>query len=268
MEYKYRLDKGEALLYSWKATGPVNYEFHAEPDGAPRGYAQTYEKKDGSDAGVGTLTAPFSGIHGWYWENTTDQEMTVTLTAAGFYNMSHEFRDRRARQEQDVSVVHVDSTRVRRQHDASYDSRRSGRHGVPASVGGAGARQHHAAAVDPGCHGTVNGRIPTEGKVATVAAELEAPEGVIIETMQAPAGWKPTPAQGYRIVAITWQADVQRGEFIEVGFVARNPRQGNRIVWTLRQRFADGTVTDWTNGPQGSRPTAVTQLSPMPGATR
>src|SRR6185503_14437642 len=39
MEYKYRLDKGEALLYSWKTTVPVNYELHAEPDGAPRGYA-------------------------------------------------------------------------------------------------------------------------------------------------------------------------------------------------------------------------------------
>src|SRR5688572_13199050 len=31
MEYKYRLDQGEALLYSWKASGPVNVEFHAEP---------------------------------------------------------------------------------------------------------------------------------------------------------------------------------------------------------------------------------------------
>ena len=39
MEYKYRLEEGEALLYSWTATGPVNYELHAEPDGAPRGYA-------------------------------------------------------------------------------------------------------------------------------------------------------------------------------------------------------------------------------------
>src|SRR5262249_20057854 len=29
MEYKYRLDKGEALLYAWNATGPVNFEFHA-----------------------------------------------------------------------------------------------------------------------------------------------------------------------------------------------------------------------------------------------
>ena len=92
MEYKYRLDKGEALLYSWKATGPVNVEFHAEPDGAPRGYAQTYEKSDRQTAASGTLTAPFAGIHGWYWENTTDQPITVTLTSAGYYNLSHEFR--------------------------------------------------------------------------------------------------------------------------------------------------------------------------------
>jgi hypothetical protein len=91
MEYKYRLDKGEALLYSWTATATVNFEAHAEPDGAPRGYAQTYEKGQGTRQS-GTLTAPFSGIHGWFWENTTDQEMTVTLSAAGFYNVAHEFR--------------------------------------------------------------------------------------------------------------------------------------------------------------------------------
>lgn len=92
VEYKYRLDKGEALLFSWSATAPVNFEFHAEPDGAPKGYAQTYEKRDAARQASGTLTAPFPGIHGWYWENTTDQEATVTLKSAGFYNISHEFR--------------------------------------------------------------------------------------------------------------------------------------------------------------------------------
>jgi hypothetical protein len=55
-------------------------------------YAQTYEKKPNTIEASGTLAVPFPGIHGWYWENTTDQEITVTLTAAGFYNMSHEFR--------------------------------------------------------------------------------------------------------------------------------------------------------------------------------
>lgn len=92
MEYKYRLDKGEALLYSWAATAPVNYELHAEPDGAPAGYAQSYEKRPVTSQASGTLTAPFPGIHGWYWENPTDQEITVTLKSAGFYNIAHEFR--------------------------------------------------------------------------------------------------------------------------------------------------------------------------------
>lgn len=92
MEYKYRLDQGEALLYSWKASGPVNFEFHAEPDGAPAGYAQTYEMGTGRTEASGTLTAPFSGIHGWFWENRGAQPVTVTLTSAGYYNVAHEFR--------------------------------------------------------------------------------------------------------------------------------------------------------------------------------
>ena len=91
IEYKYRLDKGEPLLYSWSATSAVNYELHAEPDGAPRGYAESFEKKDTATSASGTLTAPFSGIHGWYWENPGNSEATVTLSAAGFYNMSYEF---------------------------------------------------------------------------------------------------------------------------------------------------------------------------------
>jgi hypothetical protein len=92
MEYKYRLEKGKALLYSWKSTDPVNYELHAEPDGAPKGYAQTYEKGQATAEASGTVTAPFSGIHGWYWENTGDRDVVVTLKSAGFYNVSHEFR--------------------------------------------------------------------------------------------------------------------------------------------------------------------------------
>ena len=108
-------------------------------------------------------------------------------------------------------------------------------------------------------------RIPSEGDVATTGVELEVPEGVIVETMQTPAGWTYEVEHAEdRIVSIRWDVDVKPHEFLEVGFVARNPRRGSRIVWTLRQIFADGTVTDWTNGPNGLRPTAITQLSPRP----
>jgi len=109
-------------------------------------------------------------------------------------------------------------------------------------------------------------RIPTEGKVATTAAELDVPEGVIVETMQAPAGWKyEVKRADDRIVSVVWQVDVKPGEFVEVAFVARNPRSGDRIVWTLRQKFADGTTQNWTTAPNGTtRPTAVTQLVAPP----
>jgi hypothetical protein len=92
IEYKYRLEKGEALLFNWKASSAVNYDFHAEPDGAPRGFAESYEKGNAANQAGGTFTAPFSGIHGWYWQNPGSQDVTVTLTTAGFYTVAHEFR--------------------------------------------------------------------------------------------------------------------------------------------------------------------------------
>ncbi len=92
VEYKYRLEKGESLLYAWQASAAVNVEFHAEPDGAPKGYAESYEKQSGVRSKSGTLHAPFAGIHGWYWENTSQAPATVTLKSSGFYTLAHEFR--------------------------------------------------------------------------------------------------------------------------------------------------------------------------------
>ena len=107
--------------------------------------------------------------------------------------------------------------------------------------------------------------VPSEGKVATVAAELEIPDGVVVETVAVPNGWKhEIKRQGDRIVAITWTMHIPAGEFAEFAFVARNPRDKTEVVWTLRQRFADGTVSDWTKGPNGIRPTSMTKLAPRP----
>ncbi len=108
-------------------------------------------------------------------------------------------------------------------------------------------------------------RVPSEGKVATVAAELEIPEGVIVEAVAVPNGWKhEIKREGDRIVAITWTMNIPPAEFAEFAFVARNPRDKTEVVWTLRQRFADGTVSDWTKGPNGIRPTSMTKLTPRP----
>jgi uncharacterized protein YcnI len=108
-------------------------------------------------------------------------------------------------------------------------------------------------------------RVPTEGKIATIGADLEVPEGVTVEALAVPNGWKhEVKREGDRIVAVTWTMNIPPGEFAEFAFVARNPRDKTELVWTLRQRFADGTVRDWTKGPNGVRPTAMTKLTPRP----
>ena len=92
VEFKYRLEQGATMVYSWTATGPVIYDFHSEPDGAPEGYAESFDKAQ-SPAAHGSYTAPFSGIHGWFWENPNAKLVTITLTTAGFYSSAQEFRD-------------------------------------------------------------------------------------------------------------------------------------------------------------------------------
>lgn len=108
-------------------------------------------------------------------------------------------------------------------------------------------------------------RIPTEGKVATVGVDVEVPAGVIVETLQVPAGYTyEVRRQDDRIAAITYRVNIKPGEFLEVGLVARNPRQGTELLWTLRQRYADGTVEDFTRTANGPRPTALIRLTPRP----
>ncbi len=77
------------MLYSWTVNGgPVYVEFHGEPTAGkwPEGFYQSYEKGDGVSAGHGSLTAPFTGNHGWYWLNLSDKPATITLQVSGYYS--------------------------------------------------------------------------------------------------------------------------------------------------------------------------------------
>jgi hypothetical protein len=94
VEYKYRLEAGDTMLYRWQATGEVLYDMHAEPDGAAEGYAETFSKSRASDA-KGSYTAPFPGIHGWFWQNRGQEDVTVVLESSGYYSSATEFRDGR-----------------------------------------------------------------------------------------------------------------------------------------------------------------------------
>ena len=91
VEYKYRLEEGRSMVYSWTASHWVRSEMHSEADGAEAGTAQFFEVEEQTLARHGSYVAPFPGIHGWYWLNETDDTVTVTLDAAGFFSTSAEF---------------------------------------------------------------------------------------------------------------------------------------------------------------------------------
>lgn len=88
-EFKYRLDKGAALVYTWSASGPLKFDLHSEGEDA-RTEQSHRTGEDRSASGV--FTAPLGGIHGWYWENAGTTPVHVTLTTSGFYTAALEIR--------------------------------------------------------------------------------------------------------------------------------------------------------------------------------
>ncbi len=88
IEYKYELEAGEALVYSWTTNAEVLYDFHSHEVGTdPEEDSISFSVGRGV-SGHGTYVAPFSGIHGWFWENRGDVEVVVHLETSGFYSKS------------------------------------------------------------------------------------------------------------------------------------------------------------------------------------
>lgn len=87
-EYKTKLGRGEPLFYRWRVRqgSKVYFEFHGEPAAGrwPKDYFESYEKGEGT-GGQGSLLAPFTGIHGWYWVNLSEKPVTIDVDLVGYY---------------------------------------------------------------------------------------------------------------------------------------------------------------------------------------
>jgi hypothetical protein len=86
-EFKYKMEQGAVMVYSWKADGVLEFEFHGEPDVKPnKDYYDSYVlDKAGKSESYGSFTAPSTGVHGWYWKNNGNTVVNFRLTTAGFY---------------------------------------------------------------------------------------------------------------------------------------------------------------------------------------
>jgi hypothetical protein len=96
VEIKYHMLKGAGMVYAWKATAKVQFEFHGEPDQKPKpDYFESYELDDkvGQDHSYGSFTAPTTGIHGWFWQNKGKKPVQIHLTTAGFFDSAKMLSD-------------------------------------------------------------------------------------------------------------------------------------------------------------------------------
>lgn len=96
LEYKFAMKAGQTLIYSWQAlsadgspvTTPVEFDFHGHTlaaDGEEMTVANY--RKDRAISDTGSITAPFEGIHGWYFKNHAADPITIRLVAEGFYSL-------------------------------------------------------------------------------------------------------------------------------------------------------------------------------------
>jgi hypothetical protein len=95
LEYKIGMNAGDMVVYSWAVTMAdpallgVEFHGHTERVGEAPGTVMFYKiHSDGTEQG--SLRAPFTGIHGWYLDNQSDEDVVVRLQLAGFYTLLDE----------------------------------------------------------------------------------------------------------------------------------------------------------------------------------
>lgn len=83
-EIKAIMDAAQVILYSWSADGEVYTDFHGHNPEMGRGFVR-YEEQMSGHEGFGSLVAPFTGEHGWYWLSLSDKPVTITLKISGYF---------------------------------------------------------------------------------------------------------------------------------------------------------------------------------------
>lgn len=82
-EVKVSMNKGQTTSYTWSVDkGHLNYDTHGDN---PSTNYHNYNKGKAVKQSKGMITAAFTGQHGWFWRNRSEQAVTVTLNINGTY---------------------------------------------------------------------------------------------------------------------------------------------------------------------------------------
>jgi hypothetical protein len=84
IEMKYKLAEGQPMIFSWRAPVPLHYDMHSVPDQGGNPATESFAITD-APAQAAVYVAPFTGIHGWFWQNQTLSAVTVSIEATGAF---------------------------------------------------------------------------------------------------------------------------------------------------------------------------------------
>ena len=107
-------------------------------------------------------------------------------------------------------------------------------------------------------------RVPNEKAVATTRVEIRFPADARVTSFADVAGWQleVRTDSAKRIVGAVWTGSLAPQRFVELPFVAVNPKSATRLVWPVTQTYADGVNVEWTGAEGSKTPASVTAIGP------
>ena len=87
IDVKVKMESGKVILYTWQVdNGEVYADYYGQDPAIGDDFWVRYEELQAGSTSSGSLTAPFSGEHGWYWLNYNEFNVTITLTVSGYFD--------------------------------------------------------------------------------------------------------------------------------------------------------------------------------------
>ena len=105
-------------------------------------------------------------------------------------------------------------------------------------------------------------RVPNEKGTATTRIEIRFPDAAKVISFADVPGWQVAPVldSAQRITGAVWTGTLPPGRFVELPFIAVNPKAATQLVWPVYQTYADGERVEWTGAPDAKSPASTTDV--------
>lgn len=114
----------------------------------------------------------------------------------------------------------------------------------------------------PGAYEKYSLRVMNERDVPTLQVEIHFPEGLRVVSFGDVPGWKlqMLTDSAQRITGAVWRGVLERQHFVELPFIAVNPKDSVSLTWPTYQIYEGGERVEWTSPDTSSKTPVSTTL--------